>query len=277
MGILNVTPDSFSDGGQLGSLQAVVDRAGAMIDEGADVLDIGGESTRPGATPVSAGEELERVLPALEALRRHWPDVPLSIDTYKAEVADAAIEAGADIINDIWGGLHGISSELRRAWQKERPPEPTPMALVAARRRCPLILMHNRPDRDYVDFMSDVLGDLKLSIAIARAAGVEDRQIWTDPGFGFAKNIPQNLAVLRDLHRIVALGFPVLVGTSRKSTLGAVLGTTAVDDRLEAGGATVVWAIQQGAAMIRVHDVRQMTRFARMADAIKAGLEFRPL
>lgn len=148
------------------------------------------------------------------------------------------------------------------------------MARVAARHRCPLILMHNRPDRDYGDFIGDVLGDLETSVSAARSAGVEDPQIWTDPGFGFAKNISQNLAVLRDLHRVVALGFPVLVGTSRKSTLGAVLGTT-VNDRLEAGGATIVWAIQQGAAMVRVHDVREMARYVRMADAIKAGLDFK--
>ncbi len=274
MGILNVTPDSFSDGGQLESTQAVVDRAGAMLDAGADVLDLGGESTRPGSQPVNAKQELDRVLPAIEALRRCWPNVPLSIDTYKAEVADAAIGAGADIINDVWGALHGLSSSDRRARISSFRSEPTPMALVAARRNCPLILMHNRPDRDYGDFMSDVLSDLKMSIAAAQAAGLDKRQILTDPGFGFAKNIPQNLAVLRDLRRIVELGFPVLVGTSRKSTLGAVLGTT-VSDRLEAGGATVVWAIQQGAAMIRVHDVREMARFARMADAIKAGLDFK--
>ena len=274
MGILNVTPDSFSDGGQLESTQAVVDRAGAMLDAGADVLDLGGESTRPGSQPVNAKQELDRVLPAIEALRRCWPNVPLSIDTYKAEVADAAIGAGADIINDVWGALHGLSSADRRARISSFRSKPTPMALVAARRNCPLILMHNRPDRDYGDFMSDVLSDLKMSIAAAQAAGLDERQILTDPGFGFAKNIPQNLAVLRDLRRIVELGFPVLVGTSRKSTLGAVLGTT-VSDRLEAGGATVVWAIQQGAAMIRVHDVREMARFARMADAIKAGLDFK--
>ena len=150
------------------------------------------------------------------------------------------------------------------------------MAAVAARRKCPVILMHNRPKRDYTDFWSNVLADFNASIAIAHAAGIETRQLWLDPGFGFAKNVPHNLEVLRDLRRIVALGFPVLVGTSRKSTLGAVLGTT-VDDRLEAGGATVVWAVQQGCAMVRVHDVREMARFARMADAIKAGLGFAPV
>lgn len=280
MGILNVTPDSFSDGGRLSTIAAVVDHAGEMIAQGADVLDVGGESTRPGAAAVSAEEELDRVIPAIEALRGAFPGVPISIDTYKAPVADAAILAGADMINDVWGALHGISSTERerlraclRAAEGNAKTEPTPMASVAAQRHCPIILMHNRPDRSYASFLEDVLSDLELSIATARAAGVRDAQIWTDPGFGFAKNVPQNLAVLRDLHRIVALGHPVLVGTSRKSTLGAVL-KAEVDDRLDAGGATVVWAIQQGCAMVRVHDVREMARFVRMADAIKAGLDF---
>lgn len=269
MGVLNVTPDSFSDGGQLSSLQAVVDRAGAMVAAGADVLDVGGESTRPGAAAVAAAEELERVLPAIAAVRRALPEVAISIDTYKAEVAAAAVTAGADIINDIWGGAYGFNALERRA----APQRTSVMAEAAARLRCPLILMHNRPDRDYGDFWTDVLGDLRFSLALALAAGVEERQIWLDPGFGFAKEPRHNLEVLRELRRIVALGHPVLVGTSRKSTVGKVLGTT-VDQRLEGTGATVVWAIQQGAHMIRVHDVAEMVRFARMADAIKAGLNF---
>lgn len=278
MAVLNATPDSFSDGGQLVSPQAVVDRAGQMIADGADVLDLGGESTRPGATVVTADEELERVLPALAALRAAFPDVPVSIDSYKAEVADAAIAAGADIINDVWGLLRGLSAETRarlsRASEDADIALP-PMAVVAARRKCPVILMHNRLDRAYTDFWPDVLADFRASLAVARAAGIERHQLWLDPGFGFAKNVPHNLEVLRDLHRIVALGFPVLVGTSRKSTLGAVLGTQ-VGDRIEGSGATIVWAIQQGCSMVRVHDVREMTRFARMADAIKAGLGFAP-
>lgn len=277
MGVLNVTPDSFSDGGQLVSAQAVVDRAGRMIAEGADVLDLGGESTRPGAGTVSADEELARVLPPLAALREAFPAVPVSIDTYKAPVADAAVEAGADLVNDVWGLMHGLTKAERSIW-RDGPRagaelRATAMAEVVARRRCPVIAMHNRPDRDYGDFWADVLGDLRASVAVARAAGVEERQLWLDPGFGFAKGPAQNLEVLRELRRIVGLGFPVLVGTSRKSTLGKVLGTT-VDDRLEGSGATVVWAIQQGAAMVRVHEVREMARFARMADAIKAGLNF---
>ncbi|QYM78510.1 dihydropteroate synthase [Horticoccus luteus] len=299
MGVLNVTPDSFSDGGQLSSLHALVDRAGAMLAAGANLLDLGGESTRPGALTISAAEECDRVLPAIAALRRAWPAVPLSIDTYKAEVAEAALAAGADLINDVWGFTHGLDAAQRTAWRAYAessarratspalssaapapspltPPPLSPMAEVAARLRAPAILMHNRPDRAYDDFWADLLLDLRTSLALARAAGVPDRQLWLDPGFGFAKDVAQNLAVLRDLHRIVALGFPVLVGTSRKSTLGAVLGTR-VDDRVEAGGATVVWAIQQGAAMVRVHDVHEMARFARMADAIKSGLGFTPV
>jgi dihydropteroate synthase len=282
MGVLNATPDSFSDGGELESPAALVARAGQMIANGADVLDLGGESTRPGARPISVEEELARVLPALAVLRQSWPEVPISIDTYKADVADAAIALGADIINDVWGCLHGVDAAIRSAWRErirsnslspESAVSPTPMAEVAARRQCPLIVMHNRLDRAYVDFWADVLLDLETSLAVARSAGVKRHQLWVDPGFGFVKNLSQNLEVLRDLRRIGGLGHPVLVGTSRKSTLGTVLGTE-VDDRIEAGGATVVWAIQQGCSMIRVHDVREMIRFARMADAIKAGLTF---
>lgn len=285
MGILNVTPDSFSDGGELPSVQAVVDRAGEMIAAGADMLDLGGESTRPGAPAVSGDVELARILPPLRALRDAFPTVPVSVDTYKASTADKAIAAGADIINDVWGLMHGLDHSLRSAWRdiargttdasaKSMPPI-TPMARVAAARKAPLILMHNRPDRDYRSFVEDVLLDLKAGIALARAAGIPAHQLCLDPGFGFAKDVPQNLEILRELHRIVALGHPVLVGTSRKSTLGIVTGSP-VGERIEASGATVVWAIQQGCQIIRVHDVREMARFARMADAIKAGLGFVP-
>lgn len=274
MGVLNVTPDSFSDGGELASPQAVADRAGRMLEAGADMLDLGGESTRPGAAAVGATEELDRVLPAIAAVRRAFPSAPISIDTYKPEVAAAAIASGADLINDIWGCTHGLTAAERKAWSPGAPlPRASAMAETAARLRCPIILMHNRPDRAYGDFWADVLRDFQLSLALARTAGVAGHQIWLDPGFGFAKDPAHNLEVLRQLHRIVALGYPVLVGTSRKSTLGKVLGTT-VDQRLEGTGATAVWAIQQGAHMLRVHDVAEMVRFARMADAINAGLSF---
>jgi dihydropteroate synthase len=286
MGVLNVTPESFSDGGLLCSPQAVVDRAGAMLEQGADVLDVGGESTLAGAVVVQAGEELARVLPSIEALRQAFPQVAISIDTYKAAVADAALAAGADIVNDIWGLMHGLGPETREAWHRaareNRPldgdlPVWSPMAKVAAQRRAPVVVMHNRLDRNYTDFWADVLLDLQASVFAGRAAGIAPHQIWLDPGFGFAKNVPHNLEILRDLGRIVALGHPVLVGTSRKSTLSAVLGGAAMDDRLEGSGATAVWAIQQGCHMIRVHDVHEMTRFARIADAIKAGLAFSAL
>ncbi len=285
MGVLNATPDSFSDGGQLATTAVAVNRARELIEAGADLLDLGGESTRPGANAVSADEELLRVLPLLSALRKTWPDLPISIDTYKADVADAAIESGADIVNDVWGLMHGMTADERTRWKQVADCEAvapaqivsssSAMATVVAQRKCPVILMHNRPDRNYSDFLNDVVLDLKTSLSIAQTAGIENHQLWLDPGFGFAKNVPQNLEVLRQLNRICALGHPVLVGTSRKSTIGAVLGTT-VDDRLEGGGATVVWAIQQGCSMIRVHDVREMARFARMADAIKAGLGYTP-
>jgi dihydropteroate synthase len=278
MGILNVTPDSFSDGGQLPTSEAFVARARAMIEAGADVLDIGGESTRPNATPVSTEEELARVLPAVSVLRKAWPEVPLSIDTFKPAVAAAAIAAGADIINDVWGLAGDLGAEARAAalldLRNGRSQIPlTPIATTAAQCECPVILMHNRLDRNYTDFWADVLLDLRLSLALAARAGLPAHQIWLDPGFGFAKDAAQNLEVLKHLDRIVAFGHPVLVGTSRKSTIGKVLGTT-VDDRLEGSGATAVWAIQQGCRMIRVHDVAPMVRFARMADAIAAGLAY---
>jgi dihydropteroate synthase len=182
--------------------------------------------------------------------------------------------------------MHGLGPDTRAAWRMIArdgvPPDGevpacSPMAKVASRRRCPMIVMHNRLDRNYTDFWADVLLDLKASLALAHAAEIAPNQLWLDPGFGFAKNPSQNLEVLRELHRIVALGHPVLVGTSRKSTLGVALGGAGVNDRLEGGGATVVWAIQQGCHMVRVHDVREMTRFARMADAVKAGLAFSPV
>jgi len=263
-----------------------------MIAVGADVLDLGGESTRPGAAIISADEELARVVPILAAVRAAFPAIPMSIDTYKATVADAAIREGADMINDIWGLTHGMSPATRQHWRdvaretagsistreslnSQLAFSDSKMAEVAARWKCPVILMHNRPDRNYGDFWADVLLDLKSSLAVATSAGIARNQLWVDPGFGFAKNVAQNLEVLRRLERFVELGYPVLVGTSRKSTLGAVLDAK-VDDRLEGGAATVVWAIQQGCAMVRVHDVGEMARFVRMADAIKAGLTFSP-
>jgi len=274
MGVLNVTPDSFSDGGELPTPQAVVDRAGKMLEQGADVLDLGGESTRPDAKPVDATIELMRVLPALESVRKAFPAAPISIDTYKAEVAEAAVKAGADMVNDIWGCAHGLTSAGRHHW-KPANLQQSPMAQVVAKLKCPIILMHNRPDKNYEDFWKDVVHDLSLSLMLAQWAGVAREQIWLDPGFGFAKDAAQNLEVLKNLARVTALGFPVLLGTSRKSTIGRVLDNAPATERLDGTAATVVWGIQQGAAMVRLHDIAPMKKFIRMADAIRAGAEWK--
>ena len=271
MGIVNVTPDSFSDGGKAASPQAAVDRVGQLAAEGADMIDLGGESTRPQAQPVGAAEELERVMPVVVGVRKAFPALPLSIDTYKAAVASAAINAGADVVNDIWGCLHGQTMEQRA----KRAAVRSEMAETVAALRCPVILMHNRPERRYRDFWEDFLSDLRLSLAVARAAGIPVGQIWLDLGFGFAKSPEQNLEALKRLERVVALGHPVLLGTSRKSTIGLVLGA-AVADRDEGTAATLGWGIQQGCAMVRVHDVASARRTVRMADAIKAGLTWKP-
>src|SRR5688572_7181070 len=198
MGVLNVTPDSFSDGGQFTTPASAVNRARELKEAGADLLDLGGESTRPGSIEVSIHEELSRILPILKALRQELPDLPISVDTYKAEVADAAIEHGADLINDVWGLTYGMTAEELTTWREHSRTLDSSMnlslssqmATVAVRRKCPVILMHNRRDRNYQDFWSDLLLDLKAGLAIARAAGIPDRQLWLDPGFGFAKTVP---------------------------------------------------------------------------------------
>jgi dihydropteroate synthase len=280
MGILNVTPDSFSDGGAWFDLAAAVDRAHRMVGEGADVIDIGGESTRPGASDVSAEEEAARVVPVIRRLKRELPHVPLSIDTYKAEVAAAAIDAGADLINDVWGLKHGLdeiallqASEAAAANRPLPSLPPSAMAQVAAQKECPVFLMHNRRSRRYSEFWRELLADLQVSLALARHAGIAERQLWLDPGFGFGKEAPHNLEVLKRLDRIVGLGFPVLLGTSRKSTLGLALDRP-VDQRLEATAATVVWGIAKGCHMVRVHDIGAIRLSTRMADAIQKGIHF---
>ncbi len=249
MGILNVTPDSFSDGGKFVSVEKAVEWAKQMEAEGADLIDVGGESTRPGFDPVPLEEELKRVIPVIQALRKEVR-LPISVDTYKAETARRALEAGAHIINDIWGF--------------KREPH---MANIAAEYGCPVILMHNRELRNYTDFVPDVLADLQASIARAKAAGVADENIWLDPGIGFAKDYEENLELMGQLERLVRLGYPVLLGTSRKTFIRRTLDVT-VDDTLEGTAATQVLGIAQGCQIIRVHDVRQMKRVARMTDAI---------
>jgi len=252
MGILNVTPDSFSDGGRYVDLEQSMAHARKLVADGADIIDIGGESTRPGHEPVEAAEELDRVLPVIRALAAECP-VPLSIDTYKAEVADRAIAAGAHIINDVWGA--------------KRDPR---MAEVAAQWDVPIILMHNRENMNYRHFFSDYIRDLRQSVAIVRQAGVREENIILDPGIGFAKTLEQNLEAMRRLDDLVALGYPVLLGTSRKSMIGKVLDLP-VDERLEGTAATVALGVAKGCHIMRVHDVKEMARVTRMMDAMLEG------
>ncbi len=250
MGILNATPDSFSDGGRYMDIDAAVAHAREMADQGADILDIGGESTRPGFEPVPLEEELRRVVPVVAALRQALPHIPLSIDTYKAETARQALEAGAHIINDIWG-LKGDPN----------------MAGVAAEYGCPVIVSHNRHERNYNDLVPEVIDDLQSSVAIARRAGVSGDNIWLDPGIGFAKTYEDNVELMGRLSELTALGFPVLLGTSRKRFIRQTLDLP-VDDLAEGTAATVVLGIAQGCQIVRVHDVRHMKRTAMMTDAI---------
>lgn len=252
MGILNVTPDSFSDGGRYNDTHRAVAHAKELIQAGADIIDIGGESTRPGFAPVEVEEELKRVLPIVSAVAKEC-NVPISIDTYKAEVAKQAIEAGAHIINDVWGA--------------KRDPD---MAKVAAEYKVPIILMHNRDNMDYADFFRDFIGDLYESIQISLDAGVTQDQIILDPGIGFAKTLDQNLETMRRLDDLVALGYPVLLGTSRKSMIGKVLDLP-VEERVEGTAATCALGIAKGCQIVRVHDVLEMKRVAQMMDAMLQG------
>ncbi len=249
MGILNVTPDSFSDGGKFNQIERAVNHAEEMVANGADIIDIGGESTRPGFAAVSLEEELERVLPIVEAVAKRV-QVPISIDTYKAEVAKRAIEAGAHIINDVWGA---------KADEK--------MGQAAAECNVPIILMHNRSGRHYQSFIRDVLNDIYESIAIVKNAGVKDENIILDPGIGFAKDYQENILMMQNLDKLVMLGYPVLLGTSKKSMIGQALNLP-VTERLEGTGATVCYGIQKGCHIIRVHDVKEISRMAKMMDAM---------
>jgi dihydropteroate synthase len=255
MGILNVTPDSFSGDGlanRRDRVAAAVEQARRMVADGADLLDVGGESTRPGHAPVSAAEEVARVVPAIAAVRAALRDVPISVDTTKPEVAEAALDAGADMVNDTWGvGL-------------------TSLAGVAAARGVPVVLMHNRAEPVYRDVVAEVVEDVRAAVERAQAAGVPRVSIIVDPGIGFGKTPDHNLALLRDLGALRVLGLPILLGTSRKSTLGRLLGLPE-GERLEATLATTALGIASGADIVRVHDVRENMRTARVADAIERG------
>ena len=257
MGIVNVTPDSFSDGGKINSPEAAADLAEKLSGDGADVIDVGAESTRPGATPVEITEELRRLIPAIQAIRKRLPKIAISADTYRREVAEAAIAAGADILNDVWGAA---------------PDSPqTSLATVAASCRCPWILMHNRAVPVYQNFWPNIIEDFRRALDRAEKAGIPRHQLWIDPGFGFGKSHSENLEVLSRLNRITSLGLPVLLGTSRKSTLGKVLQQP--DPLLRGAGDAVcaTWGIQQGAAMLRVHDVAAVRPLVQMADALRQG------
>lgn len=250
MGILNVTPDSFSDGGKFNNVEAAVEQAKKMVADGAKIIDVGGESTRPGYERISDEEEIARIVPVIQALVAEVPAI-ISVDTYKANVARAAIEAGAHIINDIWGA-------------KAEPK----IAQVAADLNVPIILMHNRENTDYgTDFWMTAKRDIEKSIAIARNAGVPDNHIILDPGIGFAKTTAQNIEMMQYLNELVAMGYPVLLATSRKSMIGNIL-KLPVEERIEGTGATVVYGIEKGCHMIRVHDVKEMARATHMADIL---------
>lgn len=252
MGIINVTPDSFSGDGLGSDVSAIADLARRFQDEGADILDVGAESTRPGHDPIAADEEFKRLLPALEAVAGAV-HLPISVDTYKAPVAREALRSGACIVNDIWG-------------LKADPH----LAEVAAAAGAALVMMHNQKGTQYADLVPDVLASLEASVAAALNAGVSKENIVIDPGIGFGKNPDQNIEVLQNLERFKSLGCPLLVGTSRKSTLGLLL-ELPVDQRLEGTAATVALAIAGGADIVRVHDVKEMVRVGRITDAIVRG------
>lgn len=259
MGILNVTPDSFSGDGLLGAaaggdpVDAAVTLATAMAEAGADILDVGGESTRPGHTAVSADEEIARVVPVIRAVRAALPGMPVSVDTTKPAVAEAALDAGAHLVNDVWGVA-----------------EDDALVRLAARHGVPVVLMHNRAEARYTTLLPEIVADLQRAIERALRAGVAWEGIIVDPGFGFGKTAEHNVALLRDLASLAILGRPILLGTSRKSTLGRILDLPA-DQRLEATLATTALAIASGADIVRVHDVRENVRAARMADAVVRG------
>ena len=276
MGILNITPDSFSGDGLIPPLPAgegrgegekrAIEQAKEFLSNGADILDVGGESTRPGSQPVSTDEELERVIPVISAIAKEFPDTLISIDTYKAKVAEEAFKAGAQILNDVWA--------LRA------DPE---LASVAAAFRIPVILMHNRSNpasvevreqlgnayigSEYENLIEDVKRELLGSVELAKKAGIEESNIILDPGIGFGKKREHNLELINRLAEVRALGFPILLGPSRKSFIGFTLDLPA-DQRVEGTAATIAIGIARGADIIRVHDVKEMARVAKMTDAI---------
>jgi dihydropteroate synthase len=252
MGILNVTPDSFSDGGSYKSVEEAIKKAHQMVLDGADIIDIGGESTRPGFVPVDADEEVRRIITVISRLKSEL-NVPVSVDTTKAVVAEKALAAGADIINDIWG--------------LQKDPD---MAKIVAEYDAGVIVMHNSSEAVNGDIMGDVNSFLRKSIRIAEKFGIPDQNIVIDPGIGFGKTHQQNLEVMRRLKELRSIGIPVLLGTSRKSLIGNVL-ELPVDERIEGTAATVAIGIANGVDFIRIHDVKEMVRVSKMTDAMLRG------
>lgn len=254
MGILNVTPDSFSDGGNFNNIDQALRHTEEMIRDGADIIDVGGESTRPGYTLIPDDDEIERVCPVIEKIKENF-DIPVSVDTYKHKVAEAAVKIGADLINDIWGFRYDNGE----------------MAALAAKYSMPVCLMHNRKDTDYTDFLSDVTDDLAECIKIARNAGLSDDLIMIDPGIGFAKSLEQNLILTQNLEVLDKLGFPILLGTSRKSMIGLSLNLP-VTERLEGTLVTTVLAAQKNCLFVRVHDVKENKRAVTMTEKLMGKL-----
>lgn len=266
MGILNVTPDSFSDGGRYSQLDEALFQVERMVQEGADIIDVGGESTRPGYTQISILEEVHRTAPVIEAVKKRF-EVPVSLDTYKASVADAGIMAGADMINDIWGLKYDreILPEQKDslfAGSAER------MADVIQRHAAVCCLMHNRNNTEYEEFIPDVCRELLESADLAAAAGISRDQIILDPGVGFGKTYEQNLMTLNCLERFCALGYPILLGTSKKSVIGLTLDLP-TEERGAATIATTAMAVMKGCAFVRVHDVKENVQAVKMLEAIR--------
>lgn len=249
MGILNVTPDSFSDGGRFNDLDAALFHTEEMIKEGADIIDVGGESTRPGHTVITEEEEINRVVPVIEKITSNF-DIPVSIDTYKSAVAEKAISAGACMVNDIWG-------------LKADPA----MAGLIAGTGVSCCLMHNRHEPDYKDFMTDMLNDLQKTVDIAKNAGIEDDKIILDPGIGFGKTYELNLQAIDQVEQLHQLGYPVLLATSRKSVIGLTLDLPS-DERVEGTMVTTVMGVMKGCSFVRVHDIKENKRAIVMTEAI---------
>lgn len=252
MGILNVTPDSFSDGGKYNDLDKALYHVEEMIGEGVDIVDVGGESTRPGYTILPDQEEIERVVPVIEGIKSRF-NVPISLDTYKSEVARAGIAAGADMINDIWGLKYDGN-----------------LANVIAEAKIPCCLTHNRKEPGYTNLIEEILWDLEASLDIAHKAGIVDDMIIIDPGVGFGKTYENNLEIIDKLQNFHSLGYPLLLGASRKSVVGMGLDLP-VTERMEGTLVTTVYGVKKGAMFVRVHDVKENARAARMTEAIRDG------